>query len=46
MFDKQYYLKRISGYKWQEVDWVDVKDAKYDHSNATATGIVVGIIEI
>ena len=44
-FDKQYYLKRISGYKWQEVDWAAAKDAKYDHSNATATGIAVGIIE-
>src|SRR5919199_2850055 len=44
-FDKQYYLTRTSGYKWQEVDRVDPKDAKYDHSNATATGILVGIIE-
>ena len=44
-FDKQYYLKRISGYKWQEVDWATVKEAKYDKHAHTATGIVVGIIE-
>jgi SAM-dependent methyltransferase len=44
-FGKQYYLKRISGYRWQEVDWQGVKDAKYDESAPTATGIVVGIIE-
>ena len=44
-FSKQYYLKRISNYKWQEVKWKDVKDVKYDMSIPTANGVVMGIIE-
>jgi SAM-dependent methyltransferase len=42
-FDQQYYLKRISKYRWQQVDWASVKDAKYDESVPTSTGIVIGI---
>ena len=45
-FDKQYYLKRISGYRWQQVSsFDDIKDMKYDYSIPTATGVLIGIIE-
>jgi SAM-dependent methyltransferase len=44
-FDKQFYLRRMSDYKWKEVDWKDVKDLEYDHSIPTANGVVIGVIE-
>ena len=44
-FDRQYYLKKISSYKWREVNWDQVKDLKYDHSIPTSAGIVIGISE-
>ena len=44
-FKKLFYLKRICGYNWKEVNGEDVKDLKYDFSIPTANGIVVGIIE-
>jgi hypothetical protein len=44
-FKKQFYLKRIFGYNWKEVNWEDVKDLEYDFSIPTANGVVVGIIE-
>lgn len=42
-FDKQYYLKRISSFKWQEVSWEEINDASYDESVPTSIGIVLGI---
>jgi hypothetical protein len=44
-FDKQFYLKRISRYKWKGTTWGDVKDSTYDYSVPTANGVVIGIIE-
>jgi hypothetical protein len=41
--DQQYYLKKISNYKWQQVEWEDVKDVKYDNSIPTSVGLVVGV---
>jgi hypothetical protein len=44
-FDKSFFLKRVSNYKWKETTWDDVKDTTYDHSIPTANGVVIGIIE-
>jgi hypothetical protein len=44
-FDKQFYLKRTSQYKWKETTWDDVKDSTYDYSIPTGNGVVIGIIE-
>ena len=44
-FDKRFYLKRISGYKWEEADWESVKETRYDYSIPTANGIFIGYIE-
>jgi SAM-dependent methyltransferase len=44
-FNRQFYLKRISRYKWKETTWDDVKDSTYDYSVPTANGVVIGIIE-
>lgn len=44
-FDKQYCLIRISGHKWKEAKWEDVKVQSYSHSVPTANGVVIGIIE-
>jgi hypothetical protein len=44
-FDKQYYLKRISCYRWQEVSsFDDIKDLKFDYSIPTPNGVVIGVI--
>jgi hypothetical protein len=45
-FNKKFYLKRISGYKWEEADWESVKETKYDYSIPTANGLVIGYIGI
>jgi SAM-dependent methyltransferase len=42
-FDEQYYLKKISNYKWEQVKWEDIKDVKYDNSIPTSVGVVVGV---
>jgi SAM-dependent methyltransferase len=44
-FSKQYYLKRIAKNRWQEVNWKDVKDLKYNTSIPAANGILVGVIK-
>jgi hypothetical protein len=41
-FDTQHYMKKISGYKWREASWDEVKDLKYDYSVPTSTGLVIG----
>jgi SAM-dependent methyltransferase len=43
-FDKHYYLKRISGYRWKEVDGLDLNKVKYDDSIPTANEMLFGII--
>jgi SAM-dependent methyltransferase len=43
-FDKHYYLKRISGYKWKEVDGLDLNEVKYDKSIPSANEILIGVI--
>ncbi len=43
-FDKHYYLKRISGYRWKEVDGLDLNEVKYDRSIPSANEVLVGII--
>lgn len=45
-FTKQYFLKRISANnEWKEANQDEVRQIKYDCSNWTANGLVVGIIE-
>jgi hypothetical protein len=44
-FSKQYYLKRTAKNRWQEVNWEDVKDVKYNNSIPTANGILLGVIK-
>lgn len=45
-FTKRFYLKRISkDNKWIEVDWKEVKNARYDSPFSYANGLVIGIIE-
>ena len=44
-FDKHYYLKRISGYKWKEVDGLDLDKVKYDDSIPTANEVLIGVID-
>jgi len=43
-FDKHYYLKRISGYRWKEVDGLDLNEVKYDKSIPTANEVLIGLI--
>ena len=43
-FDKYYYLKRISGYRWKEVDGLDLNEVKYDKSIPSANEVLVGVI--
>jgi SAM-dependent methyltransferase len=43
-FDKRYYLKRISGYRWKEVDGLDLNEVKYDKSIPSANEVLIGII--
>lgn len=43
-FDKQGYLKHLKRYMWQEVNWQDVRNVKYDKSVPTAKAVMVGII--
>jgi len=43
-FNIQGYLRHLKGYKWEEADWKDVKDAKYDKFVPTAHGILIGNI--
>jgi hypothetical protein len=44
-FDKCFFLKRVSNYKWKEATWDDVEDAAYDHYVPTANGVAIGIIK-
>ena len=44
VFQKQFYLMRIFGYKWKEATWEEVKDLPYNHSVPTANAVVIGII--
>lgn len=43
-FDKHYYLKRISGYRWKEVDGLDLNEVKYDISIPSANEVLIGVI--
>jgi hypothetical protein len=43
-FDKHYYLKRISGYRWKEVDGLDLNEVKYDRTTPSANEVLVGVI--
>jgi hypothetical protein len=42
-FDRQHCMKKISGFRWREASWDEVKDLKYDYSIPTATGLVLGM---
>jgi SAM-dependent methyltransferase len=44
-FDKHYYLKRVSGYRWKQVDRLDLNEVKYDDSIPTANEVLIGIID-
>jgi hypothetical protein len=43
-FDKQGYLMHLKRYRWQEANWQDVRNVKYDKSVPTAKAVMVGII--
>jgi hypothetical protein len=42
-FNRHFYLKRISRYKWGETAWYGVKDSTYDYS--VANRVVRSMIE-
>ena len=42
-FDEQYYLKRISGYRWKEVDRQDLNEVQYDYESRTANAVLIGV---
>jgi hypothetical protein len=42
-FDKHYYLKQISGYRWKEVDGLDFNEVKYDKSIPSPNRVVIGV---
>jgi hypothetical protein len=42
-FDEHYYLKRISGYRWEEVDRLDLNEIKYDKSIQSANEVIIGV---
>jgi hypothetical protein len=45
-FTKRYCLKRISkDNEWIEVNWEDIKNARYNYPFNDANGLVIGIIE-
>jgi hypothetical protein len=44
VFDEHYYLKRISGYEWKEVDGLDLNEVKYDKSIPSANEVLIGVI--
>jgi len=43
-FEKQFYLMKTSGYKWEESTWQEVKDLPYNYDVPTANGVVIGLI--
>jgi hypothetical protein len=43
-FDKHYYLERISGYRWKEVDRLNLNEVKYDKSISSANEVLIGVI--
>jgi hypothetical protein len=43
-FSDQFYLMKVSKYKWKEASWEDVKDLSYDYSIPSARGIIIGYI--
>lgn len=44
-FSEQYCLNKIGGYVWKEATWDDIRNAQYDYSVPTATGVLIGIIK-
>jgi hypothetical protein len=42
-FDKHYYLKQISGYRWKEVDGLDFNEVKYDKSIPSPNRVIIGV---
>jgi SAM-dependent methyltransferase len=40
-FSKQYFMRHLKGYEWQEASWKDVSHLKYDHSVPTANAIMI-----
>jgi hypothetical protein len=42
-FDKNYYLKKISGYRWKEVDGLDFNNVKYDKSIPSPNQVIIGV---
>jgi SAM-dependent methyltransferase len=42
-FDKHYYLKQISGYRWKEVDGLDFNEVKYVKSIPSPNRVVIGV---
>jgi SAM-dependent methyltransferase len=46
LFTQKYYLKRVSmNNRWEEVEYENVKDARYNKAFSTATAVFIGIIE-
>jgi SAM-dependent methyltransferase len=43
-FDKHYYLKKLSGYRWKEVDELNFNDVKYDKSIPSPNQVIIGVI--
>jgi hypothetical protein len=43
-FSEQYCLKKIGGYVWKEATWDEIRNAQYDYSVPTPTGVLIGTI--
>jgi hypothetical protein len=44
-FDKKFYLRKIGGFRWNEVELEDVRDLKYDSTTPSANGIIIAIFK-
>ena len=44
-FDEMYYMKQIKPRIWEQVDWTDIKYAKYGEPFAAANALFIGIDE-
>ena len=44
-FDKKFYLRKIGGFRWNEVELEDVRDLKYDSKTPSANGIIIAIFK-
>jgi len=44
-FNKEFYLKRSHDFRWEQTNWLNIRDLEYNYTVPTANGVVIGIIE-